>query len=443
MVNASGRWLAVAVPFLLLAAALPGCKKERAEAGAGATTVITVGEPTPPAATCTLVVGTVEVRRRGTDAWVGLARGESVWEGDWVRTGALSFARIRFSSGVRLDFDESSTIEIRAPKAGGAAQGGASRAAITLQGGTLRGSIDGEALELAPLTGAGPAEIDVVGADGTEFTVGATEAADLSVRLSAGEGASTVQVESGQATVAMGGETSAVAAGGALEVAKGAAIKEVETLGFPPSLQPGVDARFLYKPGLEIPLLWAKVTGARDYRIQVSRDLSFQQLLASAIVADTRFTFRPDGEGMYSWRVVARDAARREGELGFARRVYVEVEKPSDLLLGPESAAVYEYVDAPPVVTFSWASDEGARRYRWVLARGPDLLRQAVKTELLAAQSLEFGAFPEDGEYYWGVYAQGDQLHPEPIFLEPRKLVLKKVKKASFETVKRIDTWGN
>ena len=83
----------------------------------------------------------------------------------------------------------------------------------------------------------------------------------------------------------------------------------------------------------------------------------------------------------------------------------------------------------------------GASKYRWVLADGPDLLNETVKTEILTAQRLEFDELPSSGgEFYWGVYGEHD--NPVPLFSKPRRLVVKKVKKARFETVKKIDVWG-
>lgn len=384
----------------------------------------------------------MQVRRRGSEAWEPLRPGEPVFEGDWVRTGQLSFARVVFRSGVRLDFDEESMVEIRPPAQSAVVSGGgsAARASIALKGGTVRGSLDTEGLELAPLVGGSAAALEVQREDGSRFTVAADDASDLSVRLTAGQGGSRVQVESGAARVEVNGEQSPVKAGALVEVSSANRVERVEPLELPLGLEPGIDARFLYRPGMEIALSWGKVQGARDYRVQIARDLTFQKLVQSKEVGGTRYAFAPSSGGLYAWRVVARDEDRREGAIGPPRRLYVEAQRPKDLLLSPEANAAYEYVDEPPKITFTWGSEEGARRYRWVLAEGPDLLRQQVKSEVLAGQTVELSGFKEVGELYWGVYAEREG--PEPIFLKPRKLVLKRVKKARFETVKKIDAWG-
>src|SRR5205085_6852798 len=112
-----------------------------------------------------------------------------------------------------------------------------------------------------------------------------------------------------------------IAAGEATDVSQQHAGEVVKLLGFPKSLSPGIDARFLFAAKLKVPFVWGPVPSAASYYLQVARDTDFHNLVATAISTTTNNSFSPEVEGIYVWRVAARDASGRQGELGFARRI--------------------------------------------------------------------------------------------------------------------------
>jgi hypothetical protein len=142
---------------------------------------------------------------------------------------------------------------------------------------------------------------------------------------------------------------------------------------------------------------------------------------------------------MFAWRVAARDEQGRLGEFGFARRVFVEQETPRDLLVGPEAGAVVK-INALEPVLFTWQSAGETESYRFVLAKGPDLLRTQVAARTVKAQRVELGQI-DPGEYYWGAFVERGE-EAEPIFLAPRKLVIRRPPKVKVTAPKAIKQWG-
>jgi hypothetical protein len=244
----------------------------------------------------------------------------------------------------------------------------------------------------------------------------------------------------GELLVGSGVAKQALKSGQAVDVGEGTVSAPIELIGFPASVDPGVDARFHFKPGMSIRMNWRTVSEATGYRIQLGRDLSFQAIVATAETQSADFTFAPREPGMHSWRVAARDASGRYGEYGFARRFYTEKEPPRDLLIGPEDGAALRFTDEAPPITFSWQSAGAADSYRLVIASGPDLLGQKVMSTTSEGQRVQLeGLAP--GDYYWGVYVD-DEKAPEPIFVKARRLVLQRVEKPKVKVPKALSDWG-
>jgi hypothetical protein len=187
-------------------------------------------------------------------------------------------------------------------------------------------------------------------------------------------------------------------------------------------------------------LAWKPLAGAVGYRVQVASDLAFQSVQQAAEVTGTDFAFAPKAPGVAVWRVAAKDAAGRYGEYGFARRLFAEKDAPRDLLVGPEDGAVLRFVDAPPPIAFSWESAGAARRYRLVVASGPNLLEQKVMASATQDQRVELEGLGA-GSYYWGVFVD-DAKTPEPIFVKPRRLTLLKAEKPKVKVPRSISEWG-
>ena len=352
-------------------------------------------------ATCAEAAGSVDLRRKGDPRWEPVAIGAAFRERDWVRTGASAFARIRFAAGGFLDLHERTTIIVDT--------------AITVDSGSLVGVAEG-----------GGAPIVVKAADGSEARiVTAAGAPAAEFRLTAGADSSLeIAVTRGSVDVTAGGEGRTIAAGEASDLGKDRTSAVVKLLGFPRSIQPGVDARFLFAPAMKIDLTWKPVTKAARYHVQVARDTEFRELVLDTDAPKPVGGFLPDAVGVYVWRVAAVDADGRLGEFGFVRRMYLEAEPPRELLVGPTDGAKIGFSDDGVHVTFSWKSSSETEKYRLVIGAGADPTVDTVASMITQGQQIDVRTLGE-GSYSWGVYAIHDKVET-PIFLAPRQLTIRR-----------------
>ncbi len=268
-------------------------------------------------ATCAAVVGDVEVKRAGGDGWTRVTTGAALRVGDRIRTLPGAFARVEFLSGNGIELEEGTTAVVDvAPvaRAGGAVPPASER--VEVHRGVARGFFSEKAgVPVVPITIRTPG--------GKEARLApAAAAAGVRFRLTASASGTEIAVTSGSASLAgTAGEVS-LSAGKAVDLAGDGFGAQVALIGFPDSLQPTVDARVEIGPGLPVRLRWKRVDGATGYRVQIARDLSFREVVMARDVTDPAAAFELVGEGMYAWRVAARDADGHYGEYGFARRLY-------------------------------------------------------------------------------------------------------------------------
>jgi hypothetical protein len=97
---------------------------------------------------------------------------------------------------------------------------------------------------------------------------------------------------------------------------------------------------------------------------------------------------------------------------------------------------VVRYVGQTPKLNFVWKSWPQAQTYRLAVAKTADLRATDAVTRSTREPTLDVDDL-EEGEYYWGVWAedQGDQ----PLFLAPRKLVLSR---SRVKTPSTLQQWG-
>ncbi|HEY6098973.1 MAG TPA: hypothetical protein VIW03_06065 [Anaeromyxobacter sp.] len=425
-----------------VAAVLPACKKKDAPAPAPVAAGVDDAAKALASivASCASSFGEVQARRAGQGDWQPVATGSVFRSGDVVRTGAGAFARVEFLQGGGIEIEENATvvIDLAASKpADGAAPAAAPESRVSVEAGVVRGFLPapaegGEALGLV-IRGAGGEETHLAAAPGEK---------PVSFRLTRGDGGTEVAVMKGELRLTgKAGDEKVVKHGQAVDVSAAGVGQLAELLEFPPSVEPGVDARFRWSPDLAIRIAWKPVAGATGYRVQIARDLAFQALERGAEVQGTDETFTPRGEGVYTWRVATRDANGRFGEYGFARRIYCEKEQPRDLLVGPTDGAVVRFLDKPGPVAFTWQSAGDAHSYRVVVAKGRDLLADPVVSRSTPEQRVEIADLVP-GEYLWGVYVD-DRKVPEPIFVRPRVLVVQKATKPKVKVPRSVGEWGN
>lgn len=352
-------------------------------------------------ATTADVLGTVEVRRKGSATWEKVAIGATLRERDWVRTGKGGFARVRFGERGFVDLREDTTIIVDT--------------AIKVEAGTLTGRAEpGSALVVRTEDGSEAKIAAVEGGEAAEFRL--TPSKDKGVEVAVTKGAAKVSTSAGETQLK---------AGQASDVAANKASAVVELIAFPRSVAPGIDARFLFVTDKPIKIAWAAVPGASRYLVQIAKDTEFREMRMSIETATTSTTFVPDTFGMYAWRIAARDKkTERLSEYGFARRIFVEESPPKDLLLAPVDGAKVGFSESYPRIAFSWQSPGDADQFKLVIGKGSTPTIDTVISVPTSDQRVEVGTLRE-GAYRWGVYAIRDG-HEEPIFISPRLLTIRR-----------------
>ena len=358
--------------------------------------------------------GVVEVRRKGQPQWEAVGVGALLRERDWVRTGPGGFARLRFGARGSLDLRADTTILVDSK--------------ITVEAGSVVGvakATDGAFI--------------VRTADGSEAKITAAPgggATEFRLTPSAGSGLE-IAVTKGSAEVTTRAGLTTISAGEATDVANHSAGKVITLIAFPKSSSPGVDARFLFRSGMRIPLLWAPVPQADRYYVQVARDTDFRTMLFTVETTTPSTSFSADAEGVYAWRVASRDASGRLGEFGFARRIYLEKDEPKDLLLAPADGVKIGFSGIPPAIDFSWRTAGDTNVYTLVIFRTLAPNSEPVVSMTTSSQHLVVTTLDE-GSYSWGVYGVR-QDRVDPLFLKFRQLTIRRQQGPKVQTK---DLWN-
>jgi hypothetical protein len=162
-------------------------------------------------------------------------------------------------------------------------------------------------------------------------------------------------------------------------------------------------------------LTWVAVTGANGYHVQIAAEDSFSAPLISQVVTTTTFTpATPLPQGVWYWRVLARDAAANESQFSGARSLIV------NFLISPADNVIYQ-VAATQLVSFAWASYASGAQY--VLDISTDESFSNIAYTFITP-SLGQGVSLPHGMYWWRVAPvfNGETLTP-PLEIR-RKLIV-------------------
>lgn len=247
----------------------PGKAQAQAESGTGPTSAELLAATV---ATCSDATGTIEVRRKGGSYWEPAAVGVMLRDGDWIRAGDGSSARLRLVAGGHLELGARSAILVEA--------GATATALASAAEGTAVAVPDEPAPEPEPEPDREP--------EPTTPAVAST-----------------------------GGDPAPDRPRPVRRPKKPAGPR----LPYPQSVSPAADARVKCAPS--VALTWRAVDGAVGYRVSIARDLTFKSIVKFVEVrGKTTYKFTPVAAGAYAWRVAARGRDGRYGEYGFARRVH-------------------------------------------------------------------------------------------------------------------------
>jgi hypothetical protein len=258
------------------------------------------------------VEGDVSIQTAGRSAFGQALQRQSLFNGDFIKTGRTGSAEIMFSDGTLYTIRPGSLFEVRrpaSPEAGGSQ--------IKMVSGTVN--------------------IYTAASSSTVSTDAATTSIDRESRVSVDveKGEKTeITTYRGKATVSNGKETVVLA--DREKITAGARVRQISAkvvVPESPSLVLPTDNRaYDLKASDEVDLKWTPVTKAARYRIQISRSRLFVPGATDVDLDDrsgTAARVRVNREGSYFWRVAAIDASGRPSDWSAVRRFRMGVEPAS------------------------------------------------------------------------------------------------------------------
>jgi hypothetical protein len=258
------------------------------------------------------VEGDVSIQTAGHSAFDRALQRQSLFDGDFIKTGRTGSAEIMFSDGTLYTIRPGSLFEVRrpaSPEAGGSQ--------IKMVSGTVN--------------------VYTAASSSTVSTDAATTAIDRESRVSVDveKGEKTeVTTYRGKATVSNGKET--VVLVDREKITAGARVRQISTKVVVPEMPdlvlPTDNRVYDLKSSDEIDLKWSPVTRAARYRIQISRSRLFVPDATDVDLDNRTVTaarVRVNREGSYFWRVAAIDSSGRPSDWSAVRRFRMGVEPVS------------------------------------------------------------------------------------------------------------------
>ena len=213
-----------------------------------------------------------------------------------------------------------------------------------------------------------------------------------------------VDAQAGDVTVEREGEAPVVVPGGqsAVIAAKGVqlreASREVVTL-------PSKNGLKVFQTGVRrVTLTWDGPDDVKDWRVAVASEPSFKAPTLDGVVHQRFVSVPVPARGVLYWRVYRGDEEHERGNAQFQPEPSSQDLSRNKNLVpdGPDTTTIY-FQDKPPVVTFTWAKEEGAARYELKVYREGELGKAIAER----SSTDETVALPEstlsEGKYLWSV----------------------------------------
>jgi hypothetical protein len=264
------------------------------------------------------VEGDVSLQTAGRSTFEPAHQRETLFEGDFIKTGRAGSAEIMFSDGTLYTVRPGSLFEVRRPRS---SEAGGSQVKMV----------------------SGAINIYTASSNSTVATDAATAAIEKNSRVSLDvEAGQKTQVTTfrGRATVSTGKETVVLAEREKISAAvSSGTISAKENI--PESPQPMLPADnriYDLKTGDEIDLRWSAVKQAARYRIQISRSRLFVPDATDVDLdnrVETSVRVKVSREGSYFWRVAAIDSNGNPSDWSLVRRFRMLTEPPRTGLGGP------------------------------------------------------------------------------------------------------------
>ncbi len=324
------------------------------------------------------VIGTLRFKRnvaqRKFDSqvvWEDMENEIPLYNRDSIRTADLSEAEIALNDGTKISLDANSMIILNI------SQGEAN---IEFKNGSISASSTG-----------GGAGVSISSGNNT------VRIADSDVKLSGDRGQSTnIEVRRGQASVSANGQEQRISQD--QRAVFGTNGVNVQRLLLKP-ISPADNSRtFSQETRQQVNFSWEQSKEMENVIFEISKDRSFGSAVSSRTVTG-RETMFPLDEGIFYWRISARNPATGEKETSPAYRLSVVHNMPV-VLSSPADSARIESVSNSPMVNFSWAQNEYASSYRISIAQDLAFTKGLRETNSL---STNLGMEIAPGTYFWKV----------------------------------------
>lgn len=193
-----------------------------------------------------------------------------------------------------------------------------------------------------------------------------------------------------------------VEGGQAAEITDAVRATDVGREAFSLPARPGLK---VFHPGIgRVALTWEGADG-KPYRVEVAQEPSFTAPLLSGVVHQRFVNVAAPAKGNLYWRAFDGAALVDQGSAYFApeRRAGGELDRnKNEVKDGAEKTTIY-FQDKTPVVTFSWASEEGAARYRVQVFKEGELRKPVLERLVKELRVMVPEGTLDEGRYVWGV----------------------------------------
>ncbi|WP_294430199.1 hypothetical protein [uncultured Treponema sp.] len=305
--------------------------------------------------------------------WERIATGTKLYYGDTIRTSDLAEAILTLADGTVVDLGENTMVQV-GTNANGKIQIWINAGDIQIDSSTARSALE--------------VRLD----DGSLVNMDA--GSTLAARSDSANGVQNIEVKSGNAQILTeSGQTARLSKGESVNVEKGREIKKNPVV----MIYPPKELKLLNVSNSSLPVRFEwKTTSGEEVTIQTSASRNFTKVLSERKFSDSSTAVLHFENGAVFWRAFTQSAKSQASE----GKISVEkIEKTR--LVSPAPFSSFKYRTSLPRISFRWAANEYAERYRLLVSSTPDM-RSVVTDSEINGTFVSIDDLSE-GTYWWQV----------------------------------------
>jgi hypothetical protein len=159
-------------------------------------------------------------------------------------------------------------------------------------------------------------------------------------------------------------------------------------------------------------LQWSRVSGAKQYSLQIATGLDFKTILLDKKLKDNFFTWRTTNIGTYFWRVRAISDLYKEGTYSQPKVINIDLAAPAALT---QAAIIDEVPDQalllapPPPIELKWNATILTDSYQVQFSKSSDF---KAPLDFFTTQDSRKVQIPAQGSYYWRIRSLNEKKQP-------------------------------